>query len=354
MKIKNSLKKTETAVISLKKAKQRYKVFFKTFYSSPIAKAIIDLKTGRYFEINSGFLKLFACARKDVIGRTPKELGFVLNNNETKKILNKYKKNKYSTFNFDIQTKSKKIKNVIITTEKIELFDEDYLIGHIIDNSDKAEFEKKLKESEHKYGLVLQNTPNAIYEFNFKKTEYTYISPSVKSILGISPDVFTKKRFNIITPLLNSKYRKKIREHYKLMKFSTGKQKKNFSFEYPFTLKNNEIWISDNQTVIYDKNGKAEKVIGNISDITLKKTNEFLLSKSEEQYKYLFNKNPMPMWIFDFDTLRILSVNDAAVKHYGYSHEEFRRFKITDLRPNEEVERFLKYTNEVILRFDYH
>ena len=51
----------------------------------------------------------------------------------------------------------------------------------------------------------------------------------------------------------------------------------------------------------------------------------------------LFAKNPLPMWVYDVDTLAFLEVNDAAVAHYGYSRAEFLRMRITDIRPAEDV-----------------
>jgi diguanylate cyclase (GGDEF)-like protein/PAS domain S-box-containing protein len=47
------------------------------------------------------------------------------------------------------------------------------------------------------------------------------------------------------------------------------------------------------------------------------------LKLREESYRLLFDANPMPMWIVDVETSRILAVNDAAVEHYGYSRERF-------------------------------
>jgi PAS domain-containing protein len=38
---------------------------------------------------------------------------------------------------------------------------------------------------------------------------------------------------------------------------------------------------------------------------------------SEDQYRRLFDQNPIPMWVYDPETLRFLAVNDAAVRHYG-------------------------------------
>jgi PAS domain S-box-containing protein len=55
------------------------------------------------------------------------------------------------------------------------------------------------------------------------------------------------------------------------------------------------------------------------------------LKKSEEQYKYLFNNNPLPMCAFDIVDHRFLMVNEAAIGHYGYSEEEFLGMCIEDL-----------------------
>ncbi|MDQ6813953.1 MAG: ATP-binding protein [Bacteroidota bacterium] len=55
------------------------------------------------------------------------------------------------------------------------------------------------------------------------------------------------------------------------------------------------------------------------------------LRKSEEQYKLLFNNNPLPMFAFETGWHRILMVNEAAIAHYGYSEEEFLTMTIDAL-----------------------
>ena len=61
------------------------------------------------------------------------------------------------------------------------------------------------------------------------------------------------------------------------------------------------------------------------------------LQASEDKYKTLFYKSPLPKWIYDEETLRFLEVNDAAVRLYGYSQEEFLRMTLKDIRPPDEV-----------------
>ncbi|WP_026968112.1 response regulator [Algoriphagus terrigena] len=61
------------------------------------------------------------------------------------------------------------------------------------------------------------------------------------------------------------------------------------------------------------------------------------IQRSEKRYSDLFQLSPLPMWVFELDTLRFLSVNRAAVNHYGYSEKEFLSMDLTDIRPSEEI-----------------
>ena len=66
------------------------------------------------------------------------------------------------------------------------------------------------------------------------------------------------------------------------------------------------------------------------------------LSRSEKRYRYLFENNPMPMWVIDLSGFQFLSVNEAAISHYGYSRQEFMSMTALDIRPALEKERYLK------------
>ena len=61
------------------------------------------------------------------------------------------------------------------------------------------------------------------------------------------------------------------------------------------------------------------------------KKREDQLRSSENQYHILFDNNPLPMVIYDRETLSILAVNDLAVDHYGYSRAEFLTMELQDL-----------------------
>lgn len=67
------------------------------------------------------------------------------------------------------------------------------------------------------------------------------------------------------------------------------------------------------------------------------------LAESERRYRMLFAQNPLPMWMFDVETLHYLDVNEAAIRVYGYTREEFLSMGIDDIRPHEDVERLRRY-----------
>jgi PAS domain S-box-containing protein len=71
------------------------------------------------------------------------------------------------------------------------------------------------------------------------------------------------------------------------------------------------------------------------------------LAASEEKYKTLFFKSPLPKWIYDQDTLQFLEVNEAAIHHYGYSQKEFSNMTLKDIRPPEDVPRLMENVEEV-------
>lgn len=111
----------------------------------------------------------------------------------------------------------------------------------------------------------------------------------------------------------------------------------------------NGLWDSDNSVysfVFLIKDVTTEKMLAD----TLKRNNEALeeevvartieISESEKQYRYLFESNPMPMWVFDLDDFRFLDVNEMAIQKYGYSREEFMTMTLTDIRPEADRDKF--------------
>lgn len=89
----------------------------------------------------------------------------------------------------------------------------------------------------------------------------------------------------------------------------------------------------------FDIDGRGHpRMAGTMVDVT--RHHEVLerVARAEDQFRELFERNPLPFWVFDTETLRFLAVNDAAIASYGYSRAEFLAMTILDIRPRSEVD----------------
>ncbi|MGE3526657.1 MAG: PAS domain S-box protein, partial [Gemmatimonadales bacterium] len=57
------------------------------------------------------------------------------------------------------------------------------------------------------------------------------------------------------------------------------------------------------------------------------------LRDAERRYATLFDQVPAPVWLYDLETLRIHSANQAAVKRYGWNGGEFALMHLPELSP---------------------
>ena len=88
-----------------------------------------------------------------------------------------------------------------------------------------------------------------------------------------------------------------------------------------------------------DIDGKP-MVIASPLDVSERVRNEHAVKASEERYRLLFESNPLPLWVYDLETLRFLDVNDVACARYGYSRLEFMTMTMCDIRPPEDIAAF--------------
>ena len=83
-------------------------------------------------------------------------------------------------------------------------------------------------------------------------------------------------------------------------------------------------------TIIWKRLTTAMRLVTKVAQFLKHKRAVEALRQSEEHYRLLFESNPHPMWVYDLETLRFLTVNEAAIHHYGYTREDplfdYRRY----------------------------
>jgi PAS domain S-box-containing protein len=153
------------------------------------------------------------------------------------------------------------------------------------------------------------------------------LNPVWEKVLGYSMDELMAKPFlDFIHP---ADRQATIEESEKL-----GKGLNTISFENRYRCKDGSYrWFNWTATPFAEK----QLIYAVARDVTELKRAEQALRLSEERNRLLFESNPHPVWVYDLDTLGIIDVNEAAIRNYGYSREEFLTLTIRDIRPAEDV-----------------
>jgi len=212
------------------------------------------------------------------------------------------------------------------------------IVGAIVRSKDitrQKRAEEGLKETEERWRFALEGGNQGVWDWNVQSGEI-FFSDSYKKLYGYGPDDL-KGRIeeweNIIHPDDKAQLNKAIEEHLS----STNPYQE--SIYRVKTKVGSYKWILGRGMLIRDSEGKPSRMIGTHTDIT----NQITV---EQTYKLLFYSNPLPMWTYNLDTLRIVTVNDAAINHYGYSKEEFLSMTIKDIRPRENLATLMEWVSE--------
>ena len=97
------------------------------------------------------------------------------------------------------------------------------------------------------------------------------------------------------------------------------------------------------------QNGAQDYLMkGDFDQKTLAKAIQYAIERKKiaNDYTRIFNESPVPMYIFDNETFKFLSINTAALDQYGYTRDEFLELTIDDIRPQKDVAAFRKAINK--------
>ena len=187
---------------------------------------------------------------------------------------------------------------------------------------EKAVMEAAMIESEKKYRSIFENIQDVYYQTDLDGTVYT-ISPSLYKFTGMHPEEVIGKSITYLYYDIRDRQAmlSQLKAHGELM-----------DYEIRVKVKNDEIrYASLNARLMYNEAGEPEYLEGTFRDITKRMLAEQAIQQSEEKFRNLFEKDAAVKYIFDPVTKDIIDVNLAATKFYGWSKEEMREMKISDV-----------------------
>jgi len=205
------------------------------------------------------------------------------------------------------------------------------IMSVVRDISERKRAEAALRESEARLQAIIEHAPHGIAIVS-TKGRYTMVNPAQCRILGYSETELIGKSFRDFTHSDDADLNEEM-----ALEMIQGRTD-HFTLEKRYLRKDGQtIWVVLSVSAVRDENGALRYFIGLLQDITERKRMEQALREGEARYRFLFESSPLPMWVFDTETLAFLEVNGTAVAQYGYSREEFLAMTLRDIRPPEEV-----------------
>jgi PAS domain S-box-containing protein len=210
------------------------------------------------------------------------------------------------------------------------------IMSVVRDISERKRAEAALRASEARLHAIFEHSPLGIAIVD-TKGRYTMVNPAQCRMLGYSEAELIGKTFREITQADDADLNEKM-----ALEMIQGRRDY-FALEKRYLRKDGQTaWVVLSVGAIRDENGALRYFIGLLQDVTERKRMEQALRESEARYRFLFESSPLPMWVFDTDTLAFLEVNGTALVQYGYTREEFLGMTLRDIRPPEEVAEFEK------------
>lgn len=314
---------------------------------------IKDAKELRFISLNKAGENIFGNKSVDIIGKNdydffPKEQADFFTKKD-KEVLKG--RQQYDIPEEPIDTK---MGRRILHTKKIPILDKKgepaYLLGISEDITERKKSEAQIKESEMK---LLQNRQeldsiyntvgDVIFLIQFEEeNKYRFISvnKAFSEVTGLDSSMIIGKLIDEVIPepslaLVKQNYKKAIRQK-SICKWEE-------TSEYPTGQLIGEVSVAP----VFDIDGKCTHLVGSVHDITERKTAENKIRESELRYRLLFEHNPVPMLIYERNTLKLIAVNEAFLRHYGYNNEQVLSMLLPDLYPKEQKIPITELSNKI-------
>lgn len=163
------------------------------------------------------------------------------------------------------------------------------IIGAIsigLDITERLQSQKALQKSEQQVREAFELSRDALYKRDLKTHHYTWVSPAVEQITGVPVDQWLSTGGAQLAEIIHPDDLHKTTAHVESLSNLTTADTQEFSIEYRIQKPDKTYhWVLDRHIVLFDSEGKAEFIVGNAQDITLRKEAQKIL----ENYKHIIS-----------------------------------------------------------------
>lgn len=190
--------------------------------------------------------------------------------------------------------------------------------------------EAAVARANERYRLVTDQSRDLI-SLHGPDGRWSWVSPSVREVLGYEPEALAGR--HPVELLHPDDSEAALTNFQALLRGDLARTP-------PYRVRHaggRYVWLESVARAVRDPaTGELRELLASTRDVSDRVRDRELLVASERSFRKLFADNPLPMWVFDTQTLAFLEVNSAAVELYGHSREAFLERTILDIRPPDE------------------
>jgi len=339
-----------TDITELKQKEETFSLLNHTIKSIGECISITDVHDKILF-VNQAFLRTYGYTEEEILGKQIE----MIRADTTKKDDSIFKSTELGGWQGELLNKKKDgtVFPISLTTS-IVYGEKQQPIAHVgvaVDITERKRVEEKLQESEEKYRSIFENVQDVYYEALIDGT-----------ILEVSPSIgiISKGQYHRNDLIGKSMYDFYPNTEERQALLSTLQERGSVT-DFEVTLKNRDgslIPCSISSKIRFDAQGRPEKILGSMRDITKRRQAEEELKKSEGKFRAIFDNASDGMFLIDLKDRKFFMCNATCAKVLGYAQEEFSTLNIADIHPiedlnliNEQIGKFSR--GEEVIRSDF-
>jgi len=274
----------------IEKERQKYQSLFN---SSPLPMWVYDMVTLRFLDVNEAAINHYGYTREEFLVLTIKDIRPKEDVPQLKSILKNLSLGHTNKSAVRHSKKSGEIIFVNIESDAIEFEGKNARIVTAADITEKLAVEQALQASEKRFKALALNSSDLI-SIQDKEGRCIYVSPAIKSALGIEPKFFIGK--SIFDFIQKEDHDRVYRQFYNL---KPGKQIKVSPFR--FQAAKRTVWIETIFTNMAE-DPAVGGIVSNASIVTDRIENENRIRESIERYTIVSKATSDAIWDWDMKT----------------------------------------------------
>lgn len=307
---------------ALRESEERYRI--------SIEKSVDGIalsEKGRYFFVNSAYLKMFGYERPDeIIG---KEITVTVHPDDKERVWHIYNlrlqgKKVPELYEFKGIRKDGDCVHIEITATKVTHNGRSLILAYFRDNSERKKAEQAIKEAHERYAALFDRSFDCVYLHDFEGN-YLDANNAVLELTGYSKEDVTALKFlDLMSPDQLAQAAESIET---IVRNGSEEQLRS----YKIRTKDNDVRDIETRGALIYRNGEPYAVQGIARDVTGQKKMETALKESESKFRSLFENSPLPFALTTLKEGIVTDANNKFCESSGYAKEEVIGRRTTEL-----------------------